>query len=782
MPPTPPGMTRPRSPSSNRPLPVQLALGLFRSCASLKLAVVLIAACVIVLAWATIVESYLGDASKPAHYGFYRTWWFFALNALLGLNVLCAALDRFPWKQYLAGLLGSFPGRLILGSFVVMLWLSSALVAWSSLQHRLAPQFGPGAMWWFSVFGACLAGSLIALAVANVLYAMAVHLWWKRRQAGFLITHVGILVLLLGSLLTYCGGIDAQLAVFEGEAQWRAVQDSQSLKLAIFAEDEKGSPEESADPVRSAEADSASEPKEIRIPFVAGPFNWGDYRRMSPFPWWLARRDRGVIYDRRGIKLEVLDYYSDSEEMAIPRIRLQVYPGSSPSRSLSDRPGESVELAVERSPGLRGAGRRDLSTGQSLAFWMAASEAETRAFRNSGPQGPLGPRGQIVLHAGGREFRLPVDSFQQQPRQPLGKTGLEVELAESIPRPVAVLLLIHHGQDPPQRMVLLADFPERNFHDQQNGVFGSYWFDPAEQRTDDGDQPEDAGTPGNAPRPRIDILQGADGKLYYRTWRAPTVGTIAQMPADGTEVAAFEGTPDAVTVSVEELIASPKPQIKVLPLAFDGHKNPAAKQRRVRLRLSVDGTRQEFWLAGLPPGRSDAAAFPPAYRRVFQGNGRRVVVSMPYDEIDLGFQVYLRKFSRKLDPGTSAVSHYSSLVDFCDRHDRGKQLQKDVLITLNAPVNYSDPRSGRSYRLYQSSFWGPFRPGDAEFRERVGGKQRRDRLFQSILSVNYDPGRGLKYLGCLMISAGILLTYYVRFRSYPRRARPKPQGPQNGFA
>ena len=118
---------------------------------------------------------------------------------------------------------------------------------------------------------------------------------------------------------------------------------------------------------------------------------------------------------------------------------------------------------------------------------------------------------------------------------------------------------------------------------------------------------------------------------------------------------------------------------------------------------------------------------------------------MPSDEVDLGFQLYLRRFQRKLDPGADMASHYSSLVDILDRNTPPRKLAENVLITLNAPIDFTDPRSGRTYRLFQSSFSGPWRPGEPEFDHLVGKDRSRDQVYLSRLSVNYDPGRGLKY-------------------------------------
>ena len=131
-------------------------------------------------------------------------------------------------------------------------------------------------------------------------------------------------------------------------------------------------------------------------------------------------------------------------------------------------------------------------------------------------------------------------------------------------------------------------------------------------------------------------------------------------------------------------------------------------------------------------------------------------------QLDLGFQVYLRRFRRKLDPGSAVASHYSSRVDFLDLSDPPKKLREDVLITLNAPVDFADPRSGRTYRLFQAGFDGPWLPGDPEFQRLVGHDRSRDQVYLTQLSVNYDPGRGLKYAGCLMIVVGIGVVYYSR--------------------
>jgi hypothetical protein len=370
---------------------VQWVLTVLRGLAALRLAVVLIAVYVGVLAWGTLVESRYGGAA--AHFAIYDTNWFLALNALLGVNVLCAMVIRFPWK---------------------------------------------------------------------------------RRQIGFLVTHGGILVLLVGCLMTKEAGVEAQLPIFEGQSACRAYRDSYHFLLQV-------------DPKQGGQAGEL-----IFVPFVTGPFGWDRFAGLSWFPWHLAYRSQGVIYDDDRITLEVLDYRKEPQ----PSVR--------------------VRLAVD--------GKAD-------------------------------------------EFDL---------------------------------------------------------------------------------------------------------------------------------IAASE--------------------------------EPAAKQQR----------------------------------HVIDVQKRRLTITMPMDEVELGFQLHLHRFQRKLDPGAEMPSHYSSLVDVLDQSKPPRTLAKNVLITLNAPIDLTDPANGRAYRLFQASFSGPWKPGEPEF-DRLAGKDRsRDQVYLSRLSINDDPGRGLKYAGCLMIIVGIIIVYYLR--------------------
>ena len=63
--------------------------------------------------------------------------------------------------------------------------------------------------WWFRL--------LLSLLAVNVLAALLLRIPFSKRQIGFVLTHVGILVTLVGATVTWLWGIDGRVAILEGE-------------------------------------------------------------------------------------------------------------------------------------------------------------------------------------------------------------------------------------------------------------------------------------------------------------------------------------------------------------------------------------------------------------------------------------------------------------------------------------------------------------------------------------------------------------------------------------
>jgi hypothetical protein len=671
---------------------------------------------------------------------------------------------------------------------VVLIALYAAVIAWASL---LESTYGTPAVH-FAVYGSRWFLALNILLAVNVFFAALIRFPWRQRQTGFVITHLGILILMAGCLLSWSYGIEAHLPVIEGQSSGRAYQDSQHIVLEIATQNS------------SAPSKIENFVKNIYIPFVSGPFNWDDYQnKLSWLPWRLSHRSQGVLYDRDGIRLEALNYYSRSRQLPIPRITLSVAPAL--GMSVADQEPQRLEMAVNPSTDPHspdrpnGIGDRvQLPEGQRILFWLSGSPAETDAFIHSAPNEPLDPDGQAVLYTNGKAYHFSIKELREKSSHPLGDTGLEVELVGMHPLVMGmsipgVELRIRKSGEPSEPMTLYATLPLFNRQDRKHGVFGTYWFPATSNGKDDKDnknKKEDQLSEGallDARAPRLEIIQGHDRKLYYRTWQSLRQEAVGAWPENvgrfskssrsakngnqsDSSITVFENTSAAVHVTLESFVASTKPDWRIEPLPFDKHQE-ATVDNRLHLRLMAAGKTEEFWLAGSTdqPAGTDA-------RHVIELPARRVTVSMPQDAIELGFLVHLREFQNKLDPGSNMASQYSSLVDFLARDQSQRPLQKNVTITLNAPIDYTDPQTGRNWRLFQSGFDGPWKPGSRQFETAAGKDRSRDQIYLSILTVSCDPGRALKYAGSLLIILGIAVVYYMRKKLDATQNSPLPLG------
>ena len=73
------------------------------------------------------------------------------------------------------------------------------------------------------------------------------------------------------------------------------------------------------------------------------------------------------------------------------------------------------------------------------------------------------------------------------------------------------------------------------------------------------------------------------------------------------------------------------------------------------------------------------------------------------------------------------------------------------------------------------------------------GSSKKKLLYGSVLTVNYDPGRGVKYIGCLLVIGGIATMFYMRAYFFKPAGKakalaaaasptPKPQPPRQPVA
>jgi len=115
------------------------------------------------------------------------------------------------WLRRLTQALGSL--RLAMTLLALLAVICAAATFYESRNGTPAVKRDVYQTGWFT-------GLLVFLGV-NVAASMMLRFPWKLHQSGFVMAHLGVLLILLGSLVSLHFGLDASLALYEGEtSQW----------------------------------------------------------------------------------------------------------------------------------------------------------------------------------------------------------------------------------------------------------------------------------------------------------------------------------------------------------------------------------------------------------------------------------------------------------------------------------------------------------------------------------------------------------------------------------
>lgn len=550
--------------------------------------------------------------------------------------------------------------------------------------------------WWFSL--------LYLLLAVNIFCAAAIRFPWKRYQTGFVITHIGLLVLMFSGVVSRVWRIDSQVSVWEHNVSDIRAFEPDHYRFVLRIDKNAGSPLATPDI------------SEVDIPFKPGPFSWADYDEgftdiqvakpevagfFSPLFYLAGRNHAGdVVYSEGDIKLEVLNYYGDSRwEDGVPAVDLRLSMPAGRQQAADGRmvAGEMqwvpVKLGIHQVDGdtqyKYGVGDRQPMGAGAFTMAMAPNRAATVAFLEGGPSGEIGEKGQVVLYAGGKRFQVDVAEALDQDPAPLEGTPFSYKVVSFMPSAVpsrkpaggivwgdgepnetpqnpAVRIELTEGDKPVDELVLLADMPNFNAQAFAADVYGSYWYDHGERTSAELLQ---ASGPGGS---RIDVIQGIDEdgetkRLYYRYWNRKEVVAARALPLDGNKnnaVDAFKMPIAQLQMYVDNFVSADKPSATAVRSPFNPKMQMPSPAALVRLTKGDES--EEFWLQA-HFGDPNSGHVDDSTRHVMKVGDTSLTLSMPIESFDIGFRIFLEKFERRLDPGTAQPSHYSSDVHYIDR-------------------------------------------------------------------------------------------------------------------
>jgi hypothetical protein len=114
-------------------------------------------------------------------------------------------------------------------------------------------------------------------------------------------------------------------------------------------------------------------------------------------------------------------------------------------------------------------------------------------------------------------------------------------------------------------------------------------------------------------------------------------------------------------------------------------------------------------------------------------DGEKVIFNITKAKINLPYEFSLTRFKKDVDPGTTTAASYESFVRVFDENG-----SSDHHVYMNNPYKRDD------LTFYQASFF-----------------QVAENVYGSILSVNMDPGRWMKYFGSFLLVFGSMWHYFL---------------------
>jgi hypothetical protein len=676
---------------------VPLRRRLFRIAASLQLAIGLLSLFTLCLALATFIESAYG--TRIARQLVYGTWWFALLLGLLAVNVLCAALKKYPWK---------------------------------------------------------------------------------RHQTGFLITHLGLIVLVFGGLLSALGGTEGQMMLVDTEDRNiqrgfrianRAdmIQLSNEHRLEIFRVPETNFD----DPAFRAMAqviDGGEEPagelgRALKDHFWSvdlspGALAWYDdehYRAELPatlrFLQVLADPFPGFSRDLDGSRsVTVHNFYPHTEEwpfckatvgepaFAALRLRLTTPMAGKMERWISSVPAferEPLPLAVE--------------------LLLVPDVALLPEFVEPPEQAKLGKLGRLILLVGREKTRCEIDLDDLDFDEAFTLPGTDVEFTLLKTGPMMELVGHEGGPKAPRAG---GDFPAVQFELARGGKKGTCVACPRLPNLpvyQKGAEPVPVAVWYHHPDFRwgdeskigvLQFLQTPDERLYYRFYGKDGLRQPGR-EVDVSDNSAPVSLPSQA-MSLQFEVVTYLPRATDRPTVVPKRQRPGAENIEgllpgLRCTLTEDGKSQEFWVRLSRQGtrvKLGKALYFVRYRNATKGTD---------------FALTLKRAYQTTDPGTSRPAAFQSEVHV----SRGGAPGYDYSIYMNHPLSYGP------YKVYQSNYQPLTDPRTMEPLLDSEGRL----VSMSGLTVAHDPGLWCKYIGSGLLVLGITTMFYMRAYFFkPRRA------------
>jgi len=524
---------------------------------------------------------------------------------------------------------------------VVLIVLLATVLAWATL---LEAKYGREYAHWV-VYHSRWFAALLGLLAANITAAALARFPWRKSQIGFVIAHGGLLLLLLGAIQTFLGGVEGELSLAEGATGDSIVTPSRSrVKLLRRGSDGTWT---------------------VDFSFEPGAVDWPEDRVL----------DFGEV---DGLALKVLKFYRHARRH-IEWVKAESGEGRPVIRiRLTDAQKKRIdEQWIPANP----FGAPPLKSGITVTLHRAAMATLLDDFLKP-PKLKPDTRGVLSIHFQDRMVRVPVDGNLGKTIS-IGQTGAKVEIVKYYanamlrgsgqfisvgdePRnPLLQLKVYPPGEQEPISEIVYAINPFVNY-----AALGrhkcpvKFWYHH----------------PGLEVPNGAEFVQMPDEKLYCRLVHDGAYTVVGQV-AKGEQI----DLDDGIRLQVLEHIPRARQEISYEPID-PGTREASRAEAAALVELKVGDESHQLWLERNNP-RS-------GLRQVESPEGR-ILLLFGYDRFPLGFRLKLVDFQRDTNPGGIGDASFRSRVEVIDEKNG---VDYEYEIVMNRPLEYA------GFRFYQSGF------------------------------------------------------------------------------
>lgn len=577
--------------------------------------------------------------------------------------------------------------------------------------------------------------ALIVLILINVTFATITRWPWKKHHIGFLITHLGLVCLFGGGMVTNIYGIDGSLFVIEGEANDQFTISEYEINVA-----------RASSPVGSSyEFPRHTSPLNIndladlnaKVIGIVSIHQYEPYVQHQPLQSQPGAGGGSGVAIQFNLKSNFFDVDesmdSDSKpgmQMGPAQFRLVEGPLDSKNTGTKKLASASKPAPAKAPEKKSKASKKIAGVDENLLLVLKGSEVVAKI-----PVVGSLPIEQAIA-AGKIEITRIFNSAT------VGEGGLK-ENPGGAPNPAVEIKYQLSGKS--GRDVLFAKFPDFSLTKEPNPEY-KFKYEAKGVAADVTEATENASGGSGMPAGHPPVGAGAvsapaagDGPsvtVYYQKDNKDKVRIEFSKAGDvlGSQVLKVGQSAQAPWMGMNFTLKSigassggfsTTNEYTVTPIPLREKENvlpPAA----IRVGAFEGGPESDQWII-----EGDQKMFPTSSGDVRVYFGRKI--------LRLPFAVNLKKFTKEDYFGTEMAKSYESLVEV-------DGMAGTTVIKMNEPLKKD------GYTLYQSSY-----------QQQPGGK------FASIFSVNRDPGRPIKYAGGIFLAIGIILYTVMRSKWYQQR-------------